>query len=205
LLSPIDPLTPTSSKLPYIPLLYLLNKQEMFQPTDLSLSPLKSLAGISSGVVPILTVKDIINGRDRVTSVVHSRPMTGLTRTRPRIITSMAEMGKPPRGVPAAKGASSWQNITAGTDNKTTKIKGTVVLMKKNVLDFNDLHASVLDRVHELLGRRVSLQLIGADNCDPGEFFFGYFFFILYWFLLLDHHGNDSHGGSKCTYTYNAG
>ncbi|XP_062143482.1 probable linoleate 9S-lipoxygenase 5 [Alnus glutinosa] len=139
----------------------------MFQPADLSLSPLKSLAGTSSGVGPILTVKDIINGRDRVTSVVHSRPMIALTRTRPRIITSMAEMGKPRRGVPAAKGASSWQNITAGTDNKTTKIKGTVVLMKKNVLDFNDLHASVLDRVHELLGRRVSLQLIGADNCDP--------------------------------------
>lgn len=175
----------------------------MFQPTDLSLSPLKSqLAGTSSGVGPILTTKEIINGRDRVASVVHSRrpifftSMTGLTRsTRPRIITSMAEMGKPPRGVPAAKGASSWQNIIAETENKTTKIKGTVVLMKKNVLDFNDLHASVLDRVHELLGRRVSLQLISADNCDPGEFFFfWYFFFIIYYWFLLLHHGNDSHG-----------
>ncbi|XP_042991694.1 probable linoleate 9S-lipoxygenase 5 [Carya illinoinensis] len=44
------------------------------------------------------------------------------------------------------------------------KIEGTVVLMKKNVLDFNDFHASVLDRVHELFGQRVSLQLVSAVN-----------------------------------------
>lgn len=50
------------------------------------------------------------------------------------------------------------------------KIKGTVVLMKKNVLDFNDFHASVLDRVHELLGQGVSLQLISAVNGDSCEF-----------------------------------
>ncbi|KAM4108350.1 hypothetical protein ACB094_03G038600 [Castanea mollissima] len=36
--------------------------------------------------------------------------------------------------------------------------------MKKNVLDFNDFHASMLDRVHEFLGRRVSLQFISAVN-----------------------------------------
>ncbi|KAG6646021.1 hypothetical protein CIPAW_08G164200 [Carya illinoinensis] len=36
--------------------------------------------------------------------------------------------------------------------------------MKKNVLDFNDFHASVLDRVHELFGQRVSLQLVSAVN-----------------------------------------
>jgi hypothetical protein len=155
----------------------------MFQPTDLSLSPMKSLAG--TGVRPILTIKDTINGRDRFASV-HSRPifftlkchgvssMTGLARTRPRIITSMAEMGgTPPRGVPAAKGASS--SFMAETENRATKIKGTVVLMKKNVLDLNDLHASVLDRVHELLGKRVSLQLISADNCEPGEFVYATF------------------------------
>ncbi|KAF8401691.1 hypothetical protein HHK36_012637 [Tetracentron sinense] len=47
------------------------------------------------------------------------------------------------------------------------KIKGSVVLMKKNVLDFNDIHASLMDRVHELLGKGVSLQLISADNGDP--------------------------------------
>ncbi|KAK9137304.1 hypothetical protein Sjap_007898 [Stephania japonica] len=40
------------------------------------------------------------------------------------------------------------------------KIEGKVVLMKKNVLDFNDLKSSVLDRVYELIGKGVSLQLI---------------------------------------------
>ena len=54
-------------------------------------------------------------------------------------------------------------------ESKKRKIKGAVVLMKKNVLDFNDFHASFLDRVHELLGQGVSLQLISAVNVDPGE------------------------------------
>ncbi|KAI5587325.1 hypothetical protein POPTR_005G032650v4 [Populus trichocarpa] len=47
------------------------------------------------------------------------------------------------------------------------KIKGTVVLMKKNVLEFNDFPASVLDRGHELLGQGVSLQVISAAKSDP--------------------------------------
>ena len=48
------------------------------------------------------------------------------------------------------------------------KIKGTVVLMKKNVLDFHDIKASFLDRVHELLGKGVSMQLVSAVHQDPG-------------------------------------
>lgn len=48
------------------------------------------------------------------------------------------------------------------------KIKGTVVLMKKNVLDFTDIKASFLDRVHELLGKGVSMQLVSAVHQDPG-------------------------------------
>ncbi|KAL3591217.1 hypothetical protein D5086_009857 [Populus alba] len=56
-----------------------------------------------------------------------------------------------------------------GTRKMEKKIKGTVVLMKKNVLDFNDFNASVLDRVHELLGQGVSLQLVSAVNSDPSE------------------------------------
>ncbi len=51
------------------------------------------------------------------------------------------------------------------------KIEGTVVFMKKNVLDFNDFNASVIDSVKELLGQRVSLQLISAVNGDPGNYF----------------------------------
>ncbi|KAE8010207.1 hypothetical protein FH972_006597 [Carpinus fangiana] len=53
---------------------------------------------------------------------------------------------------------------------KCRKIEGSVVLMKKNALDFNDFNASVLDRVHELLGQKVSLQLISAVNADPSAF-----------------------------------
>ncbi|KAL5566069.1 hypothetical protein UlMin_029233 [Ulmus minor] len=54
-----------------------------------------------------------------------------------------------------------------GRDEADKKIEGTVILMKKNVLDFNDFNASFLDRLHELVGRRVSLQLISAVNGAP--------------------------------------
>lgn len=53
-------------------------------------------------------------------------------------------------------------------DDEKMKIKGTVVLMKKNVMDMNDLTASCLDRVYEVFGRGVSLQLISAVYTDPG-------------------------------------
>ncbi|KFK39531.1 hypothetical protein AALP_AA3G256400 [Arabis alpina] len=52
---------------------------------------------------------------------------------------------------------------------KMMKIEGEVVVMKKNVLDFKDAMASLLDRVHELLGRRVSLQLISSLQPDPAN------------------------------------
>lgn len=54
-----------------------------------------------------------------------------------------------------------------GHDNK--KIRGTVVLMKKNVLDSSDLGSSFVDRVHELFGRGVSLQLISSVRDDSGQ------------------------------------
>lgn len=47
------------------------------------------------------------------------------------------------------------------------KIRGTVVLMKKNILDLTDLNASIHDRVREFLGQGVSLQLVSAVNSDP--------------------------------------
>ncbi|XP_059437178.1 probable linoleate 9S-lipoxygenase 5 [Corylus avellana] len=50
---------------------------------------------------------------------------------------------------------------------ESRKVEGRVVLMKKNVLDFNDFNASILDRFHELLGKKVSLQLISAVHADP--------------------------------------
>lgn len=58
-----------------------------------------------------------------------------------------------------------WDKITGDDDEK--KIKGTVVLMKKNVLDFNDFNATFLDRVHELLGKKVYLQLVSSVHGDP--------------------------------------
>ena len=53
--------------------------------------------------------------------------------------------------------------------NKGKKIKGTVVLMRKNVLDFNNFAASAVDNVSELLGQGVSFQLISAHKADPGN------------------------------------
>eukprot|EP01018_Ginkgo_biloba_P032518 Gb_27755 [translate_table: standard] len=47
------------------------------------------------------------------------------------------------------------------------KIEGRVVLQKKNVLDLNDFNSGMLDNVSELLGRRVSLQLISATHVNP--------------------------------------
>ncbi|WVY97890.1 hypothetical protein V8G54_030041 [Vigna mungo] len=65
-----------------------------------------------------------------------------------------------------------FQNIVkvfAGQDKLRHRVKGTVVLMKKNVLDFNDFSASFLDSLHEFVGKRVSLQLVSAVNVDPGN------------------------------------
>lgn len=48
------------------------------------------------------------------------------------------------------------------------RVQGKVVLMKKSLLDFHDIKSNVLDRVHEFLGKRVSIQLISATTPDPG-------------------------------------
>ncbi|MCL7034357.1 hypothetical protein MKW94_005361, partial [Papaver nudicaule] len=55
----------------------------------------------------------------------------------------------------------------AVSDENITKIKGKVELMKKNLLDFNDPGASMLDRVHELFCHGVCLQLISTVTGDP--------------------------------------
>ncbi|XP_049351538.1 linoleate 9S-lipoxygenase B-like isoform X4 [Solanum verrucosum] len=49
------------------------------------------------------------------------------------------------------------------------KVKGKVVLMKKNVLDFTDIKAAVVDEVVELLGEKVSFQLISSSVFDDLE------------------------------------
>ncbi|KAI3973929.1 hypothetical protein MKX01_030505 [Papaver californicum] len=52
-------------------------------------------------------------------------------------------------------------------NKKIVKVKGRVVLMKKNTLDLTDYGASILDRVHELCGKGVCLQLVSSDGADP--------------------------------------
>eukprot|EP01018_Ginkgo_biloba_P032635 Gb_15016 [translate_table: standard] len=44
------------------------------------------------------------------------------------------------------------------------KIKGDVVLQKKNVLDLNDFHAGIADNLSEILGRGVSIQLVSTKS-----------------------------------------
>lgn len=72
------------------------------------------------------------------------------------------------------------------------KIKGTVVLMSKKVLEFNNLDlkagvnlgvsaiTSVFDGLHQVIGGAVSLQLISSTKADPGSFltFHPCFFFL---------------------------
>ncbi|CAL5380734.1 unnamed protein product [Camellia sinensis] len=53
------------------------------------------------------------------------------------------------------------------------KIKGTVVLVKKTLIDFDGLSPPLVDRVDEILGHKVCLQLISAVNGDPGKDFCG--------------------------------
>nr|XP_043622524.1 probable linoleate 9S-lipoxygenase 5 isoform X2 [Erigeron canadensis] len=60
-------------------------------------------------------------------------------------------------------------NLVLGENDerkKTTTVKGKVVLMKKNVLDFNDFGASVLDGAHELFGKHISIQFISAIHAE---------------------------------------
>lgn len=61
-------------------------------------------------------------------------------------------------------------SITGKDDGK--KVKGKVVLMKKNVLDFTDIKASVVDEVVEFMGKKVSFQLISSLHVDPGQYYF---------------------------------
>ncbi|XP_042499603.1 probable linoleate 9S-lipoxygenase 5 isoform X2 [Macadamia integrifolia] len=60
-------------------------------------------------------------------------------------------------------------NLDATNSENKVKIRGSVVLMKKNLLDLNDYPASIIDWVNEFLGKGISLQLISSVNGDPGK------------------------------------
>ncbi|XP_062228301.1 linoleate 9S-lipoxygenase 2-like [Phragmites australis] len=55
------------------------------------------------------------------------------------------------------------------TGNKNAQLKGSVVLMRKNVLDVNDIGATVIDSITEFLGRGVTCQLISSTVVDPNN------------------------------------
>ncbi|KAK4491091.1 hypothetical protein RD792_001813 [Penstemon davidsonii] len=61
----------------------------------------------------------------------------------------------------------SKHEVIIGTNN--SKINGVVVLMKKNFLELNDIRESVVDRVDEIMGRKVALQLISSTVLDHQE------------------------------------
>lgn len=85
------------------------------------------------------------------------------------------------------------------------KLKGTVVLMQKNVLDINALTAvqspggiiggalgaigsitgSILDTATAFLGRSVALKLISRTNADGKSCFPHYIYYILYSLYLI--------------------
>uniref|UniRef100_A0A7N0R9W0 Lipoxygenase n=1 Tax=Kalanchoe fedtschenkoi TaxID=63787 RepID=A0A7N0R9W0_KALFE len=60
-------------------------------------------------------------------------------------------------------------NCIPSENGRGRKIQGRVVLMKKNVLDFNDFVASAVDRLGEVFRQRVSLQLISKVNAADGD------------------------------------
>ncbi|OIS96210.1 PREDICTED: linoleate 9S-lipoxygenase 6 [Nicotiana attenuata] len=63
------------------------------------------------------------------------------------------------------------KNIVDGLigHNDSKKVKGIVVMMKKNALDFTDIAGSVVDGVLEFVGQKVSLQLISSAHGDPAN------------------------------------
>lgn len=67
------------------------------------------------------------------------------------------------------------------------KIKGTVVLIKENLEGLMEFSESLMDRLHEMLGRKISLQLISAVNCDSGIIFLSSVIFLqlTFFFFLL--------------------
>ncbi|CAL1396788.1 unnamed protein product [Linum trigynum] len=70
-----------------------------------------------------------------------------------------------PRDIAITENGST--SSSSSTNNSSNKIMGTVVLMKKNLLDLHDVKASFLDRIHELLGKGVSIHLISSVHPDP--------------------------------------
>lgn len=59
------------------------------------------------------------------------------------------------------------------------KIKGQVILLRSNSLDYNEIQSSVLDNISEFWGAKVSFQLISSENGDRCKFSF-FFLYLTY-------------------------
>ncbi|KAK8949453.1 putative linoleate 9S-lipoxygenase 5 [Platanthera zijinensis] len=55
------------------------------------------------------------------------------------------------------------------TGSKGTKVKAKVVMMNKNVLDFNDFNAAILNQIQDFLGQKVEFVLVSATVGDPNN------------------------------------
>ncbi|KAL8105120.1 linoleate 9S-lipoxygenase 5-like isoform X2 [Apium graveolens] len=84
-------------------------------------------------------------------------------------LPSNSEMMKKMADMLCCGGGSDQKSVQQQLLDNNKKIRGKVVLMKKNVLDSSDLVSSFLDRVHELFGRGVSLQLITSVPGDSAN------------------------------------
>ncbi|WRX25636.1 PLAT/LH2 domain - like 7, partial [Theobroma cacao] len=58
-------------------------------------------------------------------------------------------------------------NAVKEITRKKKTIKGTVILMKNNAFGFNNLVSGTADRVLEIVGQKVTLQLVSAEHADP--------------------------------------
>ncbi|EXC54897.1 hypothetical protein L484_000244 [Morus notabilis] len=134
-------------------------------------TPLKFSTHHQNSATPLKKYKSsfLLPTRTRIISSERPLCFTDVTRSQPL----KADQSPEETLTIITRSARSFHNRTSTDPEKPKmiKIKGTVVLMKKNVLDFNDFNASVLDRFHELVGRGVSLWLVSAVHADPGELF----------------------------------
>ncbi|KAK9054798.1 hypothetical protein SSX86_025877 [Deinandra increscens subsp. villosa] len=102
----------------------------------------------------------------------------GVVKVPYTLLCPSSEEGLTGRGIPNSIDYNKFHKVVnfvlgANYEKKRMKkmaaVKGKVVLMKKNVLDFNDLGASVLDRAHELFGEHISIQFISVTHADKGS------------------------------------
>lgn len=78
---------------------------------------------------------------------------------------------------PPCQSSEMWEKFLESVCGKTKdeakseqkKIKGSVVLKKKNIMDVTDVGACILDRVHELFGKGVTFQLVSAHHAHPAN------------------------------------